>query len=282
MVFTCYSLTCRLIGKKDPVAPQDEKKYIVFFSCLMKLFAVCPNCTEPGTAEVTEVIGTQIYVTQKCPTCKFVCQWKSQPNIRRILAGNLLLSAAILYLGSMISQTLRIFKILKVECFSWQTFHKHQNNYLIPFVTKLWKEEQDRVIQNMSALPGGVVLLGDGRSDSPGHCAKYGAFTIIEQRVNKVLDVQLVQVRTWHFNNSSLLPFFSVSWKVLLSVPTSLMRCGSLLGVNTGVFLIWNDFWLPKGFYSMSSLLKEIVKMPLTFATKWSQKELRITMTSGI
>ena len=210
MVFTCYSLTCRLIGKKDPVAPQDEKKYIVFFSCLMELFAVCPNCTEPATAEVTKVIGTQIYVTQKCPACKFVRQWKSQPNIRRIPAGNLLLSAAILYSGSMISQTLRIFKILKVECFSWQTFHKHQNNYLIPFVIKLWKEEQDRVIQNMSALPGGVVLLGDGRSDSPGHCAKYGAFTIIEQRVNKVLDVQLVQVRTWHFNNSSLLPFFSV------------------------------------------------------------------------
>ena len=63
MVFTSYLLTYRLIDKKDPVAPQDEKKYIVFFSCLMKLFAVCPNCTEPGTAEVTEVIGTQISVT---------------------------------------------------------------------------------------------------------------------------------------------------------------------------------------------------------------------------
>lgn len=59
----------------------------------------------------------------------------------------------------------------------------------------------------MSALPGGVVLSGDGRSDSPGHCAKYGAFTVIEQRVNKVLDVQLVQVSTWHFNNLSLLLF---------------------------------------------------------------------------
>ena len=98
MVFISYSLTYRLIGKKDPVAPQDEKKYIVFFSCLMELFAVCPNCTEPATAEVTKVIGTQIYVTQKCPACKFVRQWKSQPNIRRIPAGNLLLSAAILYL----------------------------------------------------------------------------------------------------------------------------------------------------------------------------------------
>ena len=84
-------------------------------------------------------------------------------------------------------------KILKVV-FSRQTFHKHQKNYLVPVVIKMWRAEQDRVIQSMSSLEGGVVLSGDGRSDSPGHCAKYGAFTVIEQRVNKVLNVQLVQV----------------------------------------------------------------------------------------
>ena len=58
----------------------------------------------------------------------------------------------------------------------------------------MWKEEQDKIIQSVSSLEGGLVLSGDGRSDSPGHCAKYGAFTVIEQRVNKVFDVQLVQV----------------------------------------------------------------------------------------
>uniref|UniRef100_A0A8C6UDD5 Uncharacterized protein n=1 Tax=Neogobius melanostomus TaxID=47308 RepID=A0A8C6UDD5_9GOBI len=30
-------------------------------------------------------------------------------------------------------------------------------------------------------------------SDSPGHCAKYGTYTLIEERLNKVLDLQLVQ-----------------------------------------------------------------------------------------
>ena len=81
-------------------------------------------------------------------------------------AGNLLLSAAILYSGSMISQTLRMLKILRVECFSRQTFHKHQKNYLIPVVIKMWKEEQDKIIQSVSSLEGGLVLSGDGRSDS--------------------------------------------------------------------------------------------------------------------
>ena len=50
------------------------------------------------------------------------------------------------------------------------------------------------MVERLSNLEGGVVLSGDGRSDSPGHSAKYGSFTVIEQRVNKVLDVELVQV----------------------------------------------------------------------------------------
>lgn len=43
-------------------------------------------------------------------------------------------------------------------------------------------------------------FLNISRSDSPGHCAKYGSYSLIEERLNKVLDVQLVQVRlikTW-------------------------------------------------------------------------------------
>ena len=167
----------------------------------MQLFEACPLCTEPATAEVSKLIGTQIHVTQTCNTCSYSRVWRSQPNILRIPAGNLLLSAAILYSGSMISQTLRMLKILKVECFSRQTFHKHQKNYLIPVVIKMWKQEQEKVIASMANLEGGLVLSGDGRSDSPGHCAKYGAFTVIEQRVNKVLDVQLVQVSTCYYFN---------------------------------------------------------------------------------
>lgn len=37
------------------------------------------------------------------------------------------------------------------------------------------------------------MLAGDARSDSPGHCAKYGSYSVIEQRLNRVLDIQMVQ-----------------------------------------------------------------------------------------
>ena len=88
-------------------------------------------------------------------------------------SGNLLLSAATLYSGSMISQTLRMLKILRVQCFLHQTYHKHQKNFLIPVGIEMWKEEQEKLVERFSNLSGGVVLSGDGRSDSPGHSAKY-------------------------------------------------------------------------------------------------------------
>ena len=39
-----------------------------------------------------------------------------------------------------------------------------------------------------------LVLAGDGRSDSPGHCAKYDSYSVIELSCNKVFDFKLVQV----------------------------------------------------------------------------------------
>ncbi len=40
-----------------------------------------------------------------------------------------------------------------------------------------------------------LVLGGDGRADSPGHCAKFGSYTMIELKKRIVLDIQLVQFR---------------------------------------------------------------------------------------
>ena len=175
----CILFFYRLPCSPEEVGPQKETKYFVFFSCLMQLFQLCPMCQQPAAAEVSRVVGTLIHITQKCHNCSYSRVWCSQPYIKKMPAGNLLLSAAILFSGSMISQTLRIFKILKTECFSRVTFHKHQRNYLIPVVINKWKEEQEHVIQSLSLFKGGMVLSGDGRSDSPGHCARYGAFTVI-------------------------------------------------------------------------------------------------------
>ena len=68
------------------------------------------------------------------------------------------------------------------------------SRYLVPTIVHTWKEEQRRLFEVLGSMEGGLVIGGDGRSDSPGHCAKYGSYTVIEERINKVIDQQLVQV----------------------------------------------------------------------------------------
>ena len=38
-----------------------------------------------------------------------------------------------------------------------------------------WKKYQQKLMQRLKDLGEGIVMAGDGRHDSMGHCAKYGA-----------------------------------------------------------------------------------------------------------
>lgn len=49
-------------------------------------------------------------------------------------------------------------------------------------------------MEMLKAGAGGVKLAGDSRADSPGYSAKYGTYSFIETTLNKVVDVQVVQV----------------------------------------------------------------------------------------
>lgn len=71
---------------------------------------------------------------------------------------------------------------------------RHQQQYVLPTVVLQWRQAQSSIIADLKSQNRGLVFAGDGRSDSPGHCAKYGAFTFIETKINKVLDIQQVQV----------------------------------------------------------------------------------------
>jgi solute carrier family 8 (sodium/calcium exchanger) len=49
------------------------------------------------------------------------------------------------------------------------------------------------MISLLQALDEPLVLGGDARCDSPGFCAKYGSYTIMELKHNAILDIELVQ-----------------------------------------------------------------------------------------
>ncbi|RXN28233.1 hypothetical protein ROHU_019435 [Labeo rohita] len=112
---------------------------------------------------------------------------------RNMPACNLLLSGAIHFSGCMASQTIRMLKLFGLQSISVGTFFRHQRLYTISTIVQAWQNEQAGVIKELKEMRAGLILSGDCRSDSPGHCAKYGTYSLIEDRINKVLDIQLVQ-----------------------------------------------------------------------------------------
>ena len=59
-----------------------------------------------------------------------------------------------------------------------------------------WLDAQAQIIDKLREIGGGLELSGDARFENPGLCAKYGCYSLLENRVNKILDVQLVQMFT--------------------------------------------------------------------------------------
>ena len=72
----------------------------------MELFDKCEKCGKDGTSVKKKVIGTFIRLKQTCNNCDHMREWDSQPFVKNIPAGNILLSASILFGGGLPSQVM--------------------------------------------------------------------------------------------------------------------------------------------------------------------------------
>ena len=172
---------------------------MVFEQNLLELFTNCPLCAGRSRGHIDNSgsgHGTLIRIIQKCeePNCAYTRTWDSQPWSNQTPVGNLMLSAAILFSGSQISQVLSLLHILNMKSYARSTYQHHQHAYVIPTVINGWKALQADLIDELRTIEGGLQLAGDCRNDSPGHSAKYGTYTLVEQTTKKVVDIQLVQV----------------------------------------------------------------------------------------
>lgn len=172
---------------------------MVFETALLSLFSSCMHCSH--STKVTKVVtGSLLRITQICSNCDKYRTWESQPYIGNIPAGNILTSAAILYSGALPSTALKMFNILNVAINSQRTYFRHQTQHLQPSVDTVWKRSQELLLKSLKDKGSPLFLAGDGRSDSPGHSAKYGSYSVLELTCNKIIDFKLVQVSVIVFN----------------------------------------------------------------------------------
>ena len=185
------------IYKDDDTRDSEEesapfgRKFLVFENCLLQLFQHYSNCLAPTVPQVQKVIGTMVVIEAKCSNGHRRI-WQSQSCHGTLPWGNMLCAAGTLFTGSNPARVFSFFKHIGMSYISLRTYYYLQKLYLIPAVNCVWTSEQ----QSLSASFQGkhIDVGGDARCDSPGHCAKYGTYHMVELDSNKVLTVELVQV----------------------------------------------------------------------------------------
>jgi hypothetical protein len=111
-------------------------------------------------------------------------------------AGNLHLAAATYFTGMSFAKMEKMFAAMGLACISSSTFYLYAQHLLQPTIMSLWNDSQKSLLDSLVQRAGQIVLAGDMRADSPGHCAKYGAYTMMELQSNQIVHIALVQVST--------------------------------------------------------------------------------------
>ena len=168
---------------------RNGKKYLVFESCLLQLLKRC--CNYGREVELnTYVRGTLLTVKGTC-TEGHVLNWQSLPLVKDMGAGNLLLSAVILFSGLTFTRVTNMAQLLNLAIFSESYFYRLQKEYLFPVIHTNYLMQQDAVLEFLQGQH--LHLSGDGRCDSPGYSAKYCSYSLKDSASDLILDYKLIQ-----------------------------------------------------------------------------------------
>ena len=176
--------------KEQEEAVRKENKFIVCESCLLKLLQRCCSCDQEVELN-TSVKGTLLMVNGTCPD-GHVLNLQSQPLIRDMGAGNLLVAAAILFCGLTFTGISNLAKLLNLEMFSESTFYRLQKEYLFPVIHTNYVMQHDAVLEFLRGSD--LKLSGDGRCDSPGYSVKYCTYSLMDSATDLILDYRLIQL----------------------------------------------------------------------------------------
>ena len=82
---------------------------------------------------------------------------------------------------------------LNLQFFTDSVFYDTQAKYLFPVANEAWEAESRHQINKLTSREV-VNLSGDGQCDSPGHSAKYGTYTLMDEDTGNVIAFNVVQV----------------------------------------------------------------------------------------
>ena len=95
--------------------------------------------------------------------------------------------------GVGINKVFLLFKHLGLCSVTTRTYFIHQKELLIPSAMVYWEKYRNSLIDKVKKIKN-ATWSGDGRFDSMGHSAKYGAYTMFCNSISKIVHFEIRQV----------------------------------------------------------------------------------------
>ncbi|XP_069139069.1 uncharacterized protein [Argopecten irradians] len=156
------------------------------------------TCQVKGCGRVPSIkhsfVGSAIYLKWVCEEDHLVYQWCSQPVLRRGLhTGDIMMSSALFTSGNNYGKVALFAQFLRLHFVSSAVYSRLQRCYIVPTIDQAWTDHQQSVFEEFRGKD--LVILGDGRMDSPGYNAKFCSYTVMENDSKKILSLVTVDKR---------------------------------------------------------------------------------------
>ena len=175
---------------------ETSQKFIVFESCLDDLFKFCKVCGSPVISKKKFCQGAMLGYKIECHSGHNYV-WHSSPVENKQPLINIVATAAVVTTGNTYASIGGAMEAAQIKYISNSHFKVMQKKHVFPAIQEAWLNEQQQVqeeLKNSSKL----ILSGDGRCDSPGYCAKFCTYTLMDAsgcgKSGKIVDLELLQV----------------------------------------------------------------------------------------
>lgn len=123
---------------------EDDRKFIVYASCLRLLLMVCSICSCPCRVSIKYIRGTAVTLQAIC-TRNHTRTWSSQPLHKAVPTGNICLASSLFFWGSSPIKAINMLRFTKIA--RVRTYELIQTSYLIPASKQYLREATILIIQ---------------------------------------------------------------------------------------------------------------------------------------
>ncbi|XP_071854279.1 uncharacterized protein [Apostichopus japonicus] len=177
----------------------EDTLFITYKESLLQLLKDCrpkscvrESCQSPPQ-DVTKFVGTAVGVKWICAHGHVSKIWHSQPKLKGNNAGDIAVSAAVILSGNNYAKIKMMFRFMNLGMCHSALHSYSQRTYTFPAIEAHWKQLQTELL--LARKGKTVVIAGDGRNDSPGHCAQYCTYSVMDYETCDILDIQVVDKR---------------------------------------------------------------------------------------